>query len=65
LFSRSVLGMDRDTALWGVDAAEVVLQQWAHYERESGKAVNWGAGQSVLDRVTVILNRELANGANA
>jgi hypothetical protein len=57
--------MDRDTALWGVDAAEIVLQQWAHYERESGKAVNWGAGQSVLDRVTVILNRELANGANA
>jgi hypothetical protein len=57
--------MDRDTALWGVDAAEVVLQQWAHYERESGKAVNWGAGQSVLDRVTAILNRELANGANA
>jgi hypothetical protein len=57
--------MDRDAALWGVDAAEVVLQQWAHYERESGKAVNWGAGQSVLDRVTAILNRELANGANA
>jgi hypothetical protein len=57
--------MDRDTALWGVDAADVVLQQWAHYERESGKAVNWGAGQSVLDRVTAILNRELANGANA
>lgn len=57
--------MDRDTALWGVDAAEVVLQQWAHYERESGKAVNWGAGQSVLDRVTAILNREMANGANA
>jgi hypothetical protein len=57
--------MDRETALWGVDAAAVVLQQWAHYERESGKAVNWGAGQSVLDRVTVILNREMANGANA
>jgi hypothetical protein len=57
--------MDRETALWGVDAAEIVLQQWAHYERESGKAVNWGAGQSVLDRVTVILNMEMANGANA
>lgn len=42
-----------------------MLQQWAYYERESGKAVNWGSGQSVLDRVTVILNREMQNGANA
>jgi hypothetical protein len=65
LFCRSVLGVDTNAALWGLDAAEIVLLQWAHYERESGKAVNWGAGQSVLDRVTAILNRELANGANA
>lgn len=57
--------MDREAALWGVDAAEVMLLQWAHYERESGKAVNWGSGQGVLDRVTVILNREMANGADA
>ena len=57
--------MDRHDALWGVDAAEVILQQRAYEERESGKPVNWGAGQSVLDRVTQILNKAVQHGADA
>jgi len=66
LFCRCELGIDREEALWGIDVAEVMLMQWAHYERESGKSVKWSAGGSVLDRVTVILNRmmEQGNGAN-
>jgi hypothetical protein len=41
------------------------LQQRAYEERESAKPVNWGAGQSVLDRVTQILNKAVQHGADA
>lgn len=64
LFCRSELGLDRDTSLWGIDAAEVILQQWACYERKSDKMVNWGGNLTVLDRVTRILDGMAINGAN-
>jgi len=56
-----VLGLRREDALWNISFSDVVLQQWAYYERESGKSVNWG-GIKILDRVVEILNEKEING---
>lgn len=56
-----MLGLRREDALWNISFSDVVLQQWAYYERESGKSVNWG-GIKILDRVVEILNEKEING---
>jgi hypothetical protein len=56
-----VLGLNRHDALWNISYSDVVLQQWAHYEVETGKSCSWG-GIKILDRVIEILKEKYRDG---